>query len=97
MLSIKWLRSFYPSQLPQGMTQFNEFVADVAQLSGLPDNDRLRKVISEFIFTLPPDMPSFSKRRLAKMIQKAAANQVAHEVLKLQNENKETKTECEPK
>jgi len=78
------------------MTEFNIFVADVAWLSGLPDNNKLRAVISQFIFSLPPDMARFPKRRLANQLKKAAANQVASEALKLLDEEQKKEKENGP-
>lgn len=97
MKIIKWFLSFFRTQLPQGMTEFNSFVGDVAWLSGLPDNKKLRMVICQLIFSLPPDMARFSKRRLANQLKKAAANQVAHVVLKdFENEEKKQKESEKP-
>lgn len=93
MKFIKRVRCFFPSRLPQGMKEFNQFVADVAELSDLPNNLRLRTVISMFILKLPPEMISFPKWRLAKQLKKAAANQVASEVLSVADEEKKSNTE----
>lgn len=94
---IKWAMSFFPSRLPIGKKEFEGWVTDVAWLSGLPYNDRLRAVTSQFIFSLPPTMASFKKRTLANQLRKAASNQVASEVLKLLDEKhkKETKEELD--
>ncbi len=81
MTCIEKVRARFASRLPQGMTEFNSWVRDVSELSGLPNNLRLRTVIAMFILKLPPEMISFPKWRLAKQIKKAAANQVASEVL----------------
>lgn len=86
MKLIKKILSRFPSRLPQGMTEFNRFVEDVAWLSELPDNDRLRVVVATFIMQLPPSTNSFSKWRLANLIRKAAANQVASEAERTANE-----------
>ena len=95
-----WLvvTSFWPLKLPQGMSAFNSLVEDVAELSGLPQNDKLKKVISLLILQLPPTTARVPKRLIVKQIQKAAANQVAAENLQrlqelensLNNETKES-------
>lgn len=81
-LFCKWVRSFFPEKLPQGMTDFNIFVEDIARLSGLPYNDKLKKVTTMFILQLPPVVSSVSKRYIIKQLQKAAANQVAVAAMK---------------
>jgi hypothetical protein len=78
----KWVGSFFPEKLPQGMTKFNELVDDIARLSGLPYNDKLKKVTAMFILQLPPVVSSVSKRYIIKQLQKAAANQVAVAAMK---------------
>ena len=92
---IKWGLSFFPSRLPTGKTEFEFWVGDVAHLSGLPYNDRLRAVTAQFIFSLPPTMDRFKKRTIAKQLRKAASNQVASEVLKLLDEEHKEKTKEE--
>jgi hypothetical protein len=77
-----WLNSFIPEKLPQGMTEFNRWVDEISHLSGLPLNDKLRKVISQLIISLPPQVAYVKKRYIVTTIQKAAANQVAFEMLR---------------
>lgn len=72
--------------LPTGHTEFKRWAADVAELSGLPNNPKLHRVTSDFIFQVPPTVCRYSKRRLANQLRKAAANQVASEVIRLQDE-----------
>ena len=86
-----WLNSFIPEKLPQGMTQFGRWVDEISYLSGLPNNDKLRKVISQLIVSLPPQMAYVQKRFIVKTIQKAAANQVAFEVISLIDEQQKEK------
>jgi hypothetical protein len=88
-----WLNSFIPEKLPQGMSEFNRWVDEISYLSGLPLNDKLRKVISQLIISLPPQMAYVKKRYIVTTIQKAAANQVAFENLKLISE-KESVQQC---
>ncbi len=90
------LTSFFPRKLPTGMTSFNAWVSDIIVLSGLPDNDTVRNAAAGFIFQLPPTMARFPVRKIANMLIKAAANQVAQQVLldakeKAESERKESK------
>jgi hypothetical protein len=77
-----WLRSFLPRKLPIGMSTFNQWVADVVRLSGLPNNESVRRVSAEFILKLPPALAYLSLRKVSNQLIKAAANQVAVEVLR---------------
>lgn len=89
---IKKIRFRFHSKLPLGLTEFYSFVDDVAELSELPNNDKLKAVIASFITRLPPQMISFSKWDLAKQLKKAAANQVAFEAMSLMKENEKEET-----
>jgi hypothetical protein len=81
----KW-KSYIPEKLPQGMKEFNLWVDDISLLSGLPINDKLKKVIGTLILQLPPSVASVPKNHIANLVKKAAANQVSVEVLQLINE-----------
>lgn len=88
----KW-KSYLPEKLPQGMTEFNAWVDDVAVLSGLPVNDKLKKVIGTLILQLPPNVSQVPKNHIASLVKKAAANQVSVEVLQLINEKEKAETQ----
>lgn len=88
----KW-KSYLPEKLPQGMTEFNAWVDDVAVLSGLPVNDKLKKVIGTLILQLPPHVSQVPKNHIASLVKKAAANQVSVEVLQLINEKEKAETQ----
>lgn len=75
-----------PEKLPQGMKEFNLWVEDIALLSELPVNDKLKKVIGTLILQLPPTIAYVPKKHIANLVKKAAANQVSVEVLQLINE-----------
>lgn len=93
-LTKKW-KSYFPERLPQGMKEFNAWVEDIALLSELPVNDKLKKVIGTLILQLPPNVSYVPKNHVANLVKKAAANQVSVEVLQLINE-KETAEKTEP-
>ena len=84
-----FLRSFLPRKLPCGMTEFNCWLKDIIRLSGLPDNASTRRVAAGFITMLPPGLGYLSIRKISNALIKAAANQVAAEVIKLQDESKQ--------
>lgn len=93
-LTKKW-RSYLPERLPQGMKEFDRWVEDISVLCDLPINDKLKKVIGTLILQLPPSTSYCPKNYIARLVQKAAANQVSVEVLQLINE-KEKSDQTEP-
>lgn len=77
----RFLKSFLPRRLPIGMTSFNAWVTDIILLTGLPNNESTRKVAAMFIFQVPPSQVYLPLRTVAKQLLKAAANQVAAQVV----------------
>lgn len=77
----KRIRCRFPSRLPNGVEEFKAFVDDIAELSGLPNNEKLQSVISSFILSLHPTTDAIPKLLMAQQLRKAAANQVAFEML----------------
>lgn len=73
------------------MTSFNKWVADIVRLSGLPNNESVRKVAADFILRLPPALAYLPIRKVANQLIKAAANQVALEVVRPPSDKAETK------
>lgn len=90
----KWA-SYLPEKLPQGMTEFNVWVNDIAELSGLPVNDKLKKVIGTLILQMPPNVSQVPKNHIVNLVKKAAANQVSVEVLQLINEKEKAETKSQ--
>lgn len=89
-LTKKW-KSYLPEKLPQGLTEFNNWCEDIAMLSELPVNDKLKKVIGTLILQLPPSVAKIPKNHIANLVKKAAANQVSVEVLQTINEKEKAK------
>jgi len=87
----KW-KSYLPEKLPQGIKEFDAWVDDIACLSELPVNDKLKKVIGTLILQLPPNVAYVPKKHIANLVKKAAANQVSVEVLQLINEKEKAET-----
>jgi len=88
----KW-KSYLPEKLPQGMKEFDLWVDDISVLSGLPINDKLKKVIGTLILQLPPSTSYCPKNYIARLVQKAAANQVSVEVLQRINDNEKAESQ----
>lgn len=74
------------------MTEFNRWVDEISLLTELPQNDKLKKVVSHLIISLPPNVAYVPKRNIANLVKKAAANQVAIECLSLINEREQQNT-----
>jgi hypothetical protein len=77
---VRYIKSFFPRQLPTGKASFDAWVSDIVSISGLPDNASTRRVAAMFILQLPPALAYLSIRKVANQLIKAAANQVAAQV-----------------
>lgn len=88
-LLLKHLRSFIPRRLPTGMKSFNSWVDDMIAVSGLPNNETIRKAAATFLFRLPPTTGYIALRKMSNQLVKIANNQVAMEVLKGTNANEQ--------
>lgn len=91
--AVKRLNSYIPEKLPQGMTEFNNWVEEISELSGLPLNDKLKRVVGMLILQMPPTKAFVPKNKLANLVRKAASNQVAVEAIALIDAKKIQKTE----
>jgi hypothetical protein len=87
---LKRLTSFLPRPLPTGMTAFNQWVEDIIWLSSLPNNASTRKAAASFILQLRPTTGWISLHTTVRLLVKAAANQVALEVLRSSEPKAET-------
>lgn len=78
MKLIKKILSYYPFQLPVGMTEFNAFADDIVELAGpIADRDSLVWVTSNEIMRMPPGKCRASKNQFVRLLRKYAANQIA--------------------
>jgi excinuclease UvrABC helicase subunit UvrB len=83
MRLLKQIKSYFPRALPVGMVEFNEWVAEVIYISGLPDNQSTRTLAADFIIRgVPLSWGSISVRTISKQLRRAAAMQVANAVRK---------------
>jgi hypothetical protein len=87
---LKRLASYLPRPLPTGMTAFNQWVEEIIWLSGLPNNASTRKAAASFILQLRPNVGWISLHMTVRLLVKAAANQVALEVLRSSDPKAET-------
>jgi hypothetical protein len=93
--TVKKINSLIPEKLPQGLTEFNNWVDDISELSGLPVNDKLKRIVGMLILQMPPTKAFVPKNKLANLVRKAASNQVAVEAIALIDAKKNEKKACE--
>lgn len=79
---VNWLFSFIPRSLPTGMSEFDSWVYDIVRVSGLPDNDSTRRVAAQFLMFVGRTKAHLSIRAIAIELRKAAALQIANQVIK---------------
>jgi hypothetical protein len=76
------LRAFFPTTLPQGMTEFNEFADSIIDLYDFPkDNDGYINMIATMIQHFDRTVHATSKYNFSRLMRKAVANEVAYYVI----------------
>lgn len=78
---LKGLLSAQLDRVPVGMAEFEVWAADIIALSGLPDNDSMRWTLATMILAAKSDAAYVSKEDWVALLIKAAANQVASQVM----------------
>lgn len=85
---IKQILGALPSQVPQGLAEFEAWMASIIEIYTPPGNDRsIRFVLSSLLMRLGPSEAYKSKLYFANSLKRAAASQVAvyiQEVIKEQ-------------
>jgi hypothetical protein len=80
-LFLKRVFSYFPSKLPVGQTEMNEFLNDIIELSGeYADRTSMEFAIASILIHAPSDRGSLSKKYFVDRLRKSAANQVASQV-----------------
>lgn len=73
--------SHFPTKLPVGLTEFNEWSDSIIALSGqFADTDSMRYAIASNLIHLPHTKSKVPKAYFVNTLRKAAANQVASQV-----------------
>lgn len=75
------IRDFFPSDLPRGMTKFDEFAKSLISTYDLPDNDSTVFAFAAMISQLSPTTVSKSRRYFANSARKSMANQIAFAIM----------------
>lgn len=72
-----YVRSYFPSRLPVGLTEFNAWADEIIDLTGqIADSESMKFVICTSIMHLPATAASVPKQFFVKTLRKTAANQV---------------------
>lgn len=75
------LRSYFPRQLPVGITEFYKWSDNIIALSGnFADADSMRFALASQLIHLGAQQSSVSDQFFIRSMRKAAANQVASQV-----------------
>jgi hypothetical protein len=74
------LRARFPSPVPQGVEEFENWAKSIIDLYGFPDNDSVRFAVATMILHSGPSAAYVPKHYWATMIKAGAAKQVASQV-----------------
>lgn len=81
LTSLDALLSYFPRQLPRGMTEFKSWSERIIKLTGpLADEDSMRFALASQVMHLGPQSSTKSDRYFIRSLRKAAANQVVSQV-----------------
>lgn len=73
-----YLKSYLPTKLPTGMTEFNSWMESVLELAGpIADRESMVWLISHEIMHIKSGTDAVPKRYFVKVLRKFAANQLA--------------------
>jgi hypothetical protein len=92
-LKLKQLAGYWPTDLPVGMTDLENFASDIFETYDIPDKRSYRHAVATMIMHLGPQTNKVPKMYFVKSIRKAMANQIAFE--KIQAIKEEEKAEME--
>lgn len=85
------LRAFFPSPLPIGEDQFEEFFSHLCHLYDVPVNGIFKSHVASVIMHLGTTVHAKPLRFFMKALKKAQANQVAYDVIQSEREKEKNK------
>ena len=88
------IMAFIPTKLPVGMTEFDAWASDIADLYNAPNNDSVKFSLAVMIMHLGPTEARKAKEYFGRTLHKGAATQVAHAIMQELKE-KQKKAEAE--
>lgn len=74
---LRFIRAFFPSAVPIGMTDFDSWAYDIIDLYNLPNNDSVRFALATMIMHSGPTAAYKSKFYFNLMIKASMAKQIA--------------------
>lgn len=89
------LCSYFPTPLPTGMTEFEEWQTSILSMSKVPDNESTRFALSVMILHLSSTEDRKPKRFFIKALNKSAANELANAVAMNIKEKQKARIEAE--
>jgi len=82
VLQVKRILAYLPTDLPVGKTAMHAFYDDILELAGkYADTQSMKWVLSTKIMQLDQNVSRKSKMFFVKILRKAAANQVASDIV----------------
>src|ERR1700733_11205835 len=75
------IRAYFPSTLPQGVTECHKWCDEIIQMAGLPNNDSVRFALCVKILHLGETECNKAKEYFVRALKKAAANQVVSQII----------------
>lgn len=75
-----YILSYFPTALPTGMTEFEEWQESILSMSKVPDNDSTRFATAVMVLHLDSTTDRKPKRYFVKALNKSAANELANAV-----------------
>lgn len=91
----EYIKSLYPTQLPVGMTEFQEWSNSILKLSKVPDNDSTRFAIAVMILHLNANEDRKPKRYFVKCLNKSAANECGNAIAMILKEKQKQAAQVE--
>lgn len=71
----------FPTRLPFGLTEFNEWSQSIIETYDFPDNDSFRWSIATIVQSLDHARANVSKYYISLRVRKGAANQLAGQIM----------------
>jgi len=76
--ALQVVKSYFPTKLPEGVTEFDVWSTDIIKLSGLPFNESMKFAVAAMIINMRKDDEFYiPKRRFVQMLRVSAARQVS--------------------
>lgn len=78
---VKFIRAFFPSRLPVGVTEFNAWADDIMTMAKSPNNDSVRFALAAMIVNSGDTEAYISKMFFVLQLRKSMAKQIASFVM----------------